>query len=376
MRRRSFLQTALLAWPAAATPPGVRALYAYVGCYTTELRHGRGAGIHVYRVHPETGELTHVQLLDGLVNPSFLIANPAANFVYSVHGDQHYATAFSVDPATGRLSVINQADTGGANGVHQALSNHGRFLVVANYGSGTVAVLPVREDGRLEDQIQLVPLEGTPGPNRVEQAASHPHHIVFDPTGHFVLVPDKGLDRVFVFRFDPATGHLTPASSLETRSAAGPRHLAFHPKLPIVWIVNELNSSITTCAWDDQTGTLKPLQILPTLPPEFTGNSTAAEIAVSANAHFVYASNRGHDSIAAFRVHPGTGLLAPAGWTPARGKVPRSIGFEPGGRFLYSTNEQGDTVTAFRMAPETGRLAPAGPPIPNLSAVTITFKNF
>lgn len=351
-------------------------MYACVGCYTTEKRGGHGEGIHVYRVNPETGAWTPVQLLGGLVNPSFLIANRDGRFVYSVHGDEHYATAFSFDPATGQLSILNKADTGGTNGVHQALSHDGRFLVVANYGSGSVAVLPVREDGKLEDQIHLVQLEGTPGPHRTEQAASHPHHIVFDPSGHFVLVPDKGLDRVFVFRFDAQTGKLVPVSYLETRAAAGPRHLAFHPRLPIVWIVNELNSSITTCAWDAEHGTLNPLQILPTLPPDFTGNSTAAEIALSANVRFVYASNRGHDSIAAFRVNPQTGLLTSIGWTPSNGKVPRFIGFEPSGHFLYSANEQGDSVTAFKMNPETGKLTPAGPPIPNLSAVSITFKNF
>jgi 6-phosphogluconolactonase len=378
VQRRKFLKTALLALPICSQGQQNRAIRAYVGSYTTEQRHARGDGIHVYRVDPATGAWTHQQHVGDLINPSFLISSPDSKFLYSVHGDESYATAFSVSPSNGNLTLLNRGQTGGVNGVHPALSGDGRFLVVANYGSGSVAVLPVHPDGSPGDYTHLVKLEGAPGPNRIEQAASHPHQIVFDPSGRFVLVPDKGLDRVFIFRFNAQTGKLsaTEQASVETRSGAGPRHLAFHPKLPVVWVLNELNSTTATYSWDARTGVLQPRQILPSLPPGFTGNSTAAEIAVSPDARFLYCSNRGHDSIATYRIDPKTGHLASAGWTPSRGKVPRFIGFDPTGRFLYSANEQDDTITSFRRNPTTGKLTPIGQPLRSMSPVTFAFTKF
>jgi 6-phosphogluconolactonase len=375
MHRRDLLKTAMIAVPSLARGQSRPASFAYVGCYTTEQRHGRGDGIHVYSINGESGRLTEVQTIGDLVNPSFLITSHDRHCLYSVHGDGNHATSFRIEPSTGKLELLNTAVTGGVNGVHQALSRNGDFMVVANYGSGSVAVLPVRPTGELADQIQLVALEGNPGPHRVEQTASHPHQIVFDPTGRFVLVPDKGLDRVFIFRFDERTGRLMPTGrgSVQTREGAGPRHLAFHPTLPRVWVLNELNSTAATYSWDSDEGVLKPLQILPTLPSDFTGANSGAEIAVGPQSRFVYCSNRGHDSIAAFAVNPRTGLLTPAGWTPSGGRVPRFIGLEPSGRFLYSANEQGDSVTAFRVHSASGALTAVGPPIPNRSAVTVAF---
>ncbi|HWN52776.1 MAG TPA: beta-propeller fold lactonase family protein, partial [Xanthobacteraceae bacterium] len=222
--------------PAAAqTPAETSAVYAYVGSFTTAQRNARGDGIHVYRVDPTTGDWTHVQHIGDLVNPSFLALSPDQRFLYSVHGDEDYATAFALDPATGQAKLLNRAATGGKNGVREAVDPSGKFLVMANYASGSVAVLPIAPDGSLKDQHQLVPLPGEPGPHKVEQMSSHPHDVVFDPSGRFVLVPDKGLDRVFVFGFDAAAGRLAPTEqgSVKSRPGAGSRHLAFHPKLPI-----------------------------------------------------------------------------------------------------------------------------------------------
>lgn len=381
MHRRELLQAAvvspsfLIAGPVAGKDSRT---YAYVGCFTTEQRHGRGDGIHVYRIDSVTGSWTHIQRLGDLVNPSFLITSHDRRFLYSAHGDEHSATAFSIDAATGLLAPLNKGDTGGLNGAHLALSPDAKFLIVANYVSGTVAVLPVRPNGGLDDQIQLIPPEGKPGPHRVEQPGSHPHQIVFDPSGRFVLVPDKGLDRVFIFKFDAKTGRLTPTEqgSVATRAGSGPRHLAFHRTLPVLWVLNELNSTATTYAWNAATGFLKPLQILPCLPPDFTGDSTAAEIALSPNGRYLYCSNRGHDSIATFAVTPGSGLLGNTRWTPSNGKTPRYIGIEPGGQFLYCANEQGDSVTTFRISPATGGLTATGKPVVSPSAVSIAFARF
>ncbi len=371
---RRTVMGGLLGAPLAAQ--SVRgALYAYVGCYTTAQRSARGDGIHVYRIDRQTGAWTHVQRVGDLVNPSFLVMAADRQHLYSVHGDETYATAFSVNPATGFLQLLNRAETGGRNGVHQAIDRSGRFMVVANYGAGSVSVLPIRPDGALVDAVQVVALPGEPGPHRIEQVSSHPHHVVFDPGGRSVIVPDKGLDRVFIFRFDAQAGKLTPTEqgSAIARAGSGPRHAAFHPRLPIAWVANELDSTVTTYHWNAERGSLQPAHILPTLPPDYTGENTAAEIAVSADGRFVYCSNRGHDSIATFTSDPRTGLLTAAGWTPSQGRTPRYIGFDPSYSFLCATNEQSDTVVTYRAAAATGRLATVGPPVQNASPVTIAF---
>ena len=351
------------------------ALYAYVGCYTTAQRYARGDGIHVYRVEAETGVWTQVQQAGNLVNPSFLVLSRDQRCLYAVHGDESYATSFSVDRTTGFLTLLNRVETGGRNGVHQAIDPSDGFMLVANYGTGNVSVLPVRPDGTLGEQVQLVTLPGLPGPNRIEQASSHPHQIVFDPSGKYVVVPDKGLDRIFIFSFDPATGRLTPTvqGSAGARSGSGPRHAAFHPTLPVLFVLNEIGSSVATYYLEAEHGGLRPVQILPTLPSDYTGESTAAEIAVSAGGRFVYCSNRGHDSIAIFAANAGTGLLTSIGWVSSRGRVPRFIGFDPSHRFLYAANEQSDTVVSWLADSSTGHLTPADQVVRNASPCTIAF---
>lgn len=378
MTRRAILTggTAMLMMRGASAQDRQATIYAYVGCFTTAQRYARGDGIHVYRVNMETGEWSPVQQVANLVNPSFLALGSDLRLLFSVHGDEDYATSFSVDRTSGKLALLNRAATGGRNGVHLAIDRTGRFMIVANYSSGNVSVMPVREDGTLGDAAQVVPLPGQPGPNRVEQAGSHPHHIVFDPSGRFVVVPDKGLDRIFVFRFDPTRGNLTPTAqgSATARSGSGPRHAAFHPTLPVLWVVNEIGSTVATYYWDAERGHLRPVQILPALPSDCTGENTSAEIAVSSHGRFVYCSNRGHDSIAIFASDANTGLLRPLGWVPTQGRNPRFIGFDPSQRFLYAANEQSDTVIAWRANPETGLLTPVGRPVPNASPVTIAFS--
>jgi len=370
----ALLLTCLIGAPAKRADAQT-AMFAYVGSFTTAQRKARGDGIHIYRMDPATGAWTHVQHVGDLVNPSFLALGPDRRFLYSVHGDGDYATAFALDSASGGAKLINRGATGGKNGVRQAVDPSGKFLIVANYGSGSVGVLPIAPDGSLKDQHQLVVLPGEPGPHKVEQASSHPHDIVFDPSGRFVLVADKGLDRVFVFRFDAGSGRLTPAEpdSVKARPGAGPRHLAFHPKLPIVWVLNELDSTTATYRWDAERGTLTPIQVITTLPTDFTGYSTTAEIAVAPDGRFVYCSNRGHDSVVIFAANPSDGRLEPVGWQPTEGRVPRFIGLDLAGHFLYAANEQGDTIVTFRVDAGSGKLTPAGQVIKNASPVTIVF---
>jgi 6-phosphogluconolactonase (cycloisomerase 2 family) len=222
-------------------------LFAYVGTFTTAHREARGEGITVYRVDPASGAFAHVQTLEAGANPSYLALRRDQRVLYAVHGDEVFVTSYGIDPASGRLAPFNRAECGGANGVRQAIDATGRWQVVANYATGTVAVLEIRADGSLADQHQLVPLEGPHGPHPTQQTSAHPHDTVLDPTGVFVAVPDKGLDRTFTFRLDAATGRLSQTGVMLAQAGAGPRHMAFHPSAPVAWVLNELDSSITTC---------------------------------------------------------------------------------------------------------------------------------
>jgi len=383
--RRTLIAGAALAAPAlqgstaaaqTRRPPQARPIFAYVGSFTSAQRRARGEGISVFSMNTTTGAWTHVQTMGDLVNPSFLVTSRDGRFLYSVHGDGDYASAFAIDPATGRIRALNRGATGGRNGVRQAIDPSGKWLIVANYATGSVAVLPIRADGSLGDHAQLVSLPGEPGPHRREQPNSEPHDVVFDPSGKYVVIPDKGVDRVFVFSFDPANGALTPAGNngfVASRSGAGPRHMAFHPTRPVAWVLNELDSTVTTYSWAPGNGTLTAQQVITTLPTDFTGNSTCSEIAVSADGRVVHVSNRGHDSVTSFSARPDTGLLSTPAWTRTQGPVPRFIGLAPGGRFLYAANEQGDTILPFRVEGTGARLTQAGPPILCKSPVTIAF---
>lgn len=349
-------------------------MYAYVGSRTTRERNARGDGISVYRFDPQTAALDLVQVQGDLVNPSYLALNADGSCLYTVHGDQSEISAFRVDRASGRISLINRQSTGGKNPVHLALDPSGRFMVVTNHIGASLAVLPVAADGALQPLSQLLPVSGPVGPHRVEQKQAKPHFSPFAPGGRFVIVPDKGLDRIFSFRF--ADGELAPAASpfVVAREGAGPRHIAFHPAGRFAYTVNELDSTVTAYRYDAETGALEPFQLLSTLPDTYTGNSRAAGIVVSAGGEFLYASNRGHDSVAVFRIDAETGLLKFAGADPTLGKTPRFFTPTPDGKHLFALNEDSDSIVALRVDPRSGRLSPAGRQIPCGSPVCMVFS--
>ena len=331
-------------------------MYAYVGSRTTRERNARGEGITVFHVDPQSGALTTVQVVRDLTNPSYLTLNRSGDVLYTVDGDLTTVSAFRVDRSTGQLSFLNQQDTEGRNPVHLAIDPSGQYLIVTNHLGSSLAVLPLGPDGALGTVSQRVDLSGPIGPHRIEQKQAKPHFNPFDPTGRFIIVPDKGLDRVFSYRFEG--GRLTPADTpfVATREGAGPRHLAFHPSQPLVYVVNELDSTVTSYRLDRQTGALEPLQLLSTLPETWTGNSRAAGIMVDATGQTVYASNRGHDSIAIFRVRP-DGLLTFTGADTTGGRTPRFFTLAPDGRMLYALNEVSDTIVSMRVDAQTGRLS-------------------
>jgi 6-phosphogluconolactonase (cycloisomerase 2 family) len=349
-------------------------MFAYAGSRTTRERKARGEGISVFRVDQDSGRLELVQLLRDLVNPSFLALDKTGAHLYAVHGDMSEISAFRIDGATGHLQFLNRQDTGGKNPVHLAIDPSGRHVVVSNHLGSSLAVLPIRADGSLGELSQLVTLEGPLGPHRVEQKLAKPHFNPFDPSGNFVIVQDKGLDRSFSFRFEG--GRLVPAEPpfVVSREGAGPRHMAFAPRRGMAYVVNELDSTVTAYAYSPANGELAPRQILSTLPDTFTGNSRAAGIQVDAGENFLYASNRGHDGIAVFRIDPATGLLAFAGADASGGKTPRFFTLTPNGRFLFALNEDSDSIVAFAVDRETGRLRPTGFTMQSGSPVCMVFS--
>lgn len=349
-------------------------MFAYVGSRTTKERKAHGEGISVFRVSPQSGRLDLVQVLSGLVNPSFLAINNSADRLYAVHGDISSVSSFSIDPHTGTLSRLNTQDTGGTNPVHLAIAPDGQHIVISNHLGRNLTVLPITTDGSLGPVSQLIPLDGPPGPHRSEQPHAKPHHNPFSPDGNHVLVPDKGLDRIFSYYFKD--GELTPSDSpfTQTREAAGPRHIAFHPDGCHAYCINELDSTITVYQFNAKTGCLTPLQIRSTLPDTYTGNSRAAEIEVDPAGRYVYASNRGHDSIATFAINSATGLLTWVGCTEAAGRTPRFLTLAPNGRHLYVLNEDSNQIVMFNIDAATGTPRSSGFSIRTGSPVCMVFS--
>jgi 6-phosphogluconolactonase (cycloisomerase 2 family) len=324
--------------------------FVYTGCFTTPARGARGRGIGIYA---DRAAWAPAGLLDGLTNPSYLLKHPKLPVLYAAHGDEDYVSAFAIDAATGALAPRGRAAANGGNGVHIALSPDATRLVVANYGSGTLALLPVAADGALGAALATLALPGAHGPHRTEQAGAHPHQALFDPSGRFLIVPDKGLDRVFVLTIDADEFNII--SDTPMRPGAGPRHGVWHPGGAVLFVVNELDSTVATCGWDGA-GRLTPLHVSSTLPGNFFGASTAAAIVVTPDGRFVYASNRGQDGIAAFAVTPTA--LRPIGHAPARGRGPRFMTLTPDGTQLLVAYEHSDRIVAFAIDPQTGALTP------------------
>jgi 6-phosphogluconolactonase len=352
-------------------------VFVYTGCYTTPDRDGQGNGINVYQMDPGSGVWSHVQLLDGIGNPSWLTPGPDGRTLYSVHGGNDFSevSAYRIDPASGRLTPLGAQACGGPNPVAISISPLVPYAVVAVYNAGKVAALPVNPDGSLGPMSDLFTLIGEPGPHPTEQNVSHPHHIPFDPTGQHFIVPDKGYDRTYVFRVDGETGKIVPSAqgSVVARPGAAPRHLAFHPTAAYAYQCNEIDSTVTTFGYDAATGRLDELEIQTTLPADFSGRNSTAEIMVAPSGRFVYVSNRGHNSIAIFAVDPASGRLTPVGWEPTQGAQPRYFSLDPSGRFLYAANQASHTIVTFRVDQEHGTLTPTGQVIELGSPVTIVF---
>lgn len=346
--------------------------FAYVGCYTSSERDGRGEGIGVYQIE-ESGVWHQVQLYKS-INPSWLLLDRYQQFLYAAHGDGELISSFALDKSSGKLTLLNEQPTHGKNGVASTVDPDNRYIIVANYSSGNLAVLPRQEDGSLGSVCTLVQLPDGRGPHPIQQTSSHPHHVHFDSTGEFIIVPDKGLDRIFVYRFDKEKGRLIENHPffVAAHPGAGPRHLAFYPYRPYIYVANELDSTVSTYRFDAASGELKPIQVITTLPVNLKDANVSAEIVVVPSGSYVYVSNRGHDSISMFHVNQDTGMLTAIGWQSTHGKTPRFFTIDPFCNMLYAANQDSDSIVVFHIKKD-GMLEPTGQVIKSASPSNIVF---
>ena len=340
--------------------PGVQGYLLFVGTYTESA----SKGIYVFRFDAASGQLSWLGLAAETRNPSFLAADAARGLLYAVNELREYqgaasgaVTAFSIDRSSGKLSRLNEVASRGADPCYIALDKTGNYALVANYTGGSVAVFPVLKDGRLAEASAFMQNAGH-GPNEKRQEGPHAHWIETTADNRFAIAADLGLDQLLIYRFDPTHGSLTanapPAASLPP--GAGPRHVAFSPDEKFAYAINELQSTVTVLAYDAGRGLLNALQTISTLPQGFAGENTAAEIRVDASGKFLYASNRGHDSIALFSIEKNSGRLTAKGHFPTGGKTPRNFVLDPTGSRLLVANQDSGTVVVFRIDPASGQL--------------------
>ncbi len=348
----------------------------YFGTYTR----GESGGIYASRFDSQTGELTPAELVAETVNPSFLAIHPGKRFLYAVgeisdfegrkSGGVH---AFAIDPSTGRLNHLNGQPSGGAGPCHVVVDRSGSCALVANYGGGSVACLPIGDNGHLSEPSSFIQHEGS-SVNPQRQKGPHAHSINVDADNRFAVAADLGLDKLLVYRLDAAEGKLTPNDppSVSVAPGGGPRHFVFHPNGRYAYTNNEITSTVTALTYDAQRGAFEELHTISTLPEPVEGNSTA-EIRVHPNGKFVYVSNRVHNSIAMFVVDEATGKLTPIGHEPTGGEIPRNFNLDPSGRFLLAANQDSDNVVVFRVNADDGTLHPTGTEIEVPTPVCVRF---
>ncbi len=338
---------------------------AYIGGYTRNHE----PGIYLCQVEPSTGALTLRPAVAQAANPSFLVVHSSRQYLYAVNETMTFqdqpggaVSAFAINEQDGSLNLLNQQPSFGGAPCHIVMDRSERFVLVANYMGGNLAVYPIRPDGSLDAASDMVQHHGR-GADPRRQERPHAHSITIAPDNRFALAADLGLDRIMIYRLDLESGkliaHDPPYTALHP--GAGPRHLAFHPNGHLVYAVNELDSTLTVFAYDPGQGTMREIQTLSTLPADWQGSGTSnsgADVHVHPSGRFVYSSNRGHDSIAVFAVDQTTGQLTAAGHTSTQGRTPRNFAVHPDGALLLAANQDSHTVVAFHIHPETGQLAP------------------
>ena len=349
----------------------------YVGTYTGPA----SKGIYAFRYDPASGKSTSLGLMAESTNPSFLAIDPTQHYLYAANEVGDYKgeksgglSGFAIDRKTGKLTFLNEVSSRGAGPCHVALDKTGKYLLVANYDGGSVAVFPVLPDGRLGEASAVVQ-HGGHGPNAERQEGPHAHEIQLTRDNRFAVAADLGLDELLVYRFDPAKGTLAandpPFAKVDP--GAGPRHFALHPNGKFVYSLNEMGGSVTAFAYDARRGTLRNLQTISSLPKDFKGKNDSAEIVADASGKFLYASNRGPDNIAVFAIDSAKGTLKLIEHVSTKGKTPRNFAIDPTGRFLFVANEESNNILVFRVDPKTGRLTDTGQVLEVPSPVCVVF---
>jgi 6-phosphogluconolactonase len=349
----------------------------YVGTYTD---HG-SQGIYAYRFDSIRGETTPIGLVAATENPTFLAIHPNRRLLYAVNEVDQFegkpsggVSAFAMDRSTGKLNLINSVSSMGKGPAHLSLDKTGKYVLVANYGGGSVAVFPIEHDGRLGKASAFAQHTGS-SVNPDRQSGPHAHQILMSNDNRYALVADLGLDEILVYKFNAAKGSLTPndPAYAKTDPEAGPRHLVFSPDSKFVYVINELQSSVKTFSYNPNTGKLRSLQTISTLPRDFRGQNTDAEIAIDAKGRFLYASSRGHDSIMIFAVDPKTGTLSHVQDVSTQGKTPRNFAIDPTGNWLFAANQDSNNIVLFKIDPKTGQLTPTQHALEISSPVCVTF---
>jgi 6-phosphogluconolactonase len=343
----------------------------FVGTYT---RPQKSKGIYAWRFQPSTGQLTSLGLAAENSNPSFLAVHPNQRFLYAVNESKSgTVSAFSIDAATGKLKLLNQVSAKGSGPCHLTTDRSGRYLFIANYDSGSVSAYPIHDDGSLGDSSAFVQHSGSSTTDR--QKGPHAHVAIMSPDNKYVFVADLGLDQVLAYRFDPNRGGMATdePNIIKVAPGSGPRHLAFRPDGHFLYVLNELACTVTAYRYDGSKGTAEEIQTLPTIPAEFTGAKSGAEIFVHRSGNYLYTSNRGHDTIAMFRIDQNSGKLTPIGHASTRGKTPRGFALDPTGNWLFAANQDSDNMFLFRIDQRTGNLTPSGDAIEVFTPVSVAF---
>jgi 6-phosphogluconolactonase len=349
----------------------------YFGTYTDK----GSKGIYACRFRPSTGKLTPPELVAETVSPSFLAVDPAQHYLFAANeiGDYQNAksgsvSSFVIDRHTGKLTALNTVASGGADPCHLTVDKNGGHVLVANYTGGSVEVLPIKANGMLGDASDFKQhLGSSVDPNRQHEA--HAHDVVLTPDNRFAVVADLGLDKLLVYHFDLGTGKLTPNDPPfgQVKPGSGPRHFAFHPNGRWAYVISEMGNTITAFDWDGSKGSFHEKQTVTTLPKDFKGDNSTAELVMHPKGRYLYGSNRGHDSIAVYAIDPGKGLLTQIEDVPTLGKEPRNFALDPTGAYLFAANQNSNTVVVFRVSPSDGRLTPTGEKVEVMSPVCVTF---
>lgn len=364
-----FAPLALLAGAGPKSRPA-KSYRAYVGTYTNKTE---SKGVYQFTFDPSTGKMSALELAGETMDPSWVIVHPNGKFLYAANerGKDSAVSAFAIDAKSGKLTLLNTMPALGEDPCHLTIDRTGKFLLVANYSSGNVVVFPILPDGKLGEHTANVKNQGTPGPNKERQEGPHAHWVAASQGNRFVYVADLGLDKVLVYRFDAAKGTLTPADAAVARPGTGPRHVAFSKNGKFMYVVGELDSTVTVFSNDNEK--FSSIQKVAMLPSGFSGRNDASEIEIHPSGKFLYAANRGHDSIAVFSIAPGQGTLTQVAIVSTGGKEPRNFAIDPTGKFLLAENQNTNNIVEFRIDQSTGKLTPTGETLSAPSPICISF---